>query len=88
MDTPKLPKGLKQLLLGSLGIHVLIVVVSIASLGFTRNDKPKNVVVTKLVRLGKKRPTICCLVYSRKNHQHRSKKHRRPKKARTQSKTG
>ncbi len=56
MDTPKLPKGLKQLLLGSLGIHVLIVIVSVASLGFTTNDKPKNVVVTKLVRLGKKRP--------------------------------
>lgn len=56
MDSLKLPKGLKQLILGSLGIHVLIVVVAVASLGFTRNDKPKNVVVTKLVRLGKKRP--------------------------------
>ena len=56
METPKLPKALKQLLLGSLGIHILIVIVSVASLGFTTNDKPKNVVVTKLVRLGKKRP--------------------------------
>ena len=53
MNQANLPKGLKNLLLGSLGVHILIVIVSIASLGFKTSDKPKNVVVTKLVRLGK-----------------------------------
>ena len=75
MNQANLPKGLKNLILGSLGVHVLIVIVSVASLGFTTNDKPKNVVVTKLVKLGKKRPDDMLPRLLKENRRHLPKRY-------------
>ena len=43
-------------MLGSLALHVSIGVILAAVLVHAHDPVPKNVVVTKLVRLGKKRP--------------------------------
>lgn len=56
MKRELIPTGLKRLLLGSLAVHLCLVLVVVSVFGFNGNAKPRNVVVTKLVRLGKKRP--------------------------------
>ncbi|MBT6488382.1 MAG: TonB family protein [Deltaproteobacteria bacterium] len=56
MKAKSIPQGLKRLMLGSLALHVSVGVILAAVLGHAHDPAPKNVVVTKLVRLGKKRP--------------------------------
>ena len=56
MKATPIPQGLKRLMLGSLALHISLGVILVAVLGHAQNPEPKNVVITKLVRLGKKRP--------------------------------
>lgn len=56
MKTELIPHGLKRLLIGSIMAHLVVGAACIALVGFSGDAKPKTVIVTKLVRLGKKRP--------------------------------
>lgn len=56
MKATPIPQGLKRLLLGSLILHLSLGLILATVLGHAQNPEPRNVVITKLVRLGKKRP--------------------------------
>ncbi len=56
MKHHQVPAGLKKLLAGSLVVHGAAIILFIVAVAEDGHGRPENVVITKLVRLGKERP--------------------------------
>ena len=57
MNQPRVPAGLRKLIVGSLFVHAFALLLFVLGVDAHSGPKePENVVITKLVRLGKERP--------------------------------